>query len=102
MRKTLVLSLALIIALLPSESWAATDFKAKLQALPDNAAIRVELRSKEKIEGLKGPVSAESFIVKTAAAGDHQDREIALRDVKAIKRLDAKKHVGTNDAIDVD
>src|SRR5258708_37390019 len=93
MRKTLVLSLALIIALLPSESWAATDFKAKLQALPDNAAIRVELRSKEKIEGLKGPVSAESFIVKTAAAGDHQDSEGAVREGKSIKRRGAEKKV---------
>ena len=86
------MTFALIAALLPLQAFARPDFQAKLLAISDSTLIKVELKNKEKLQGLKGGITGEGFVLKISASGSDQDRKIAFQDVKSINKIDTKSH----------
>ncbi len=65
--------------------------KEKVIEIPPQTIVEVTLKDKEKIRGRLGEISNEAFTVKVASGDTLQDRQIAFKDVKSMKKFEGNK-----------
>ncbi len=88
------LSVMLTLAILPRFAAASPDTSSvttQIAAMPQGVHIELRLKSKEKLRGIRGPVSDTGFTLVSAPAAD---RQIAFDDVATVKQY--KSHTTRN------
>jgi hypothetical protein len=96
-----ILSLALMLLMvthLVPVAFGEDSVASRIAAMSTGAKIEVRLTNKQRMRGVRGPVSNSGFTLIDAVTGGHQ---IAFADVVSVKQFTTKSHVTRNVLIGV-
>jgi hypothetical protein len=94
MRQALSLTLTLLmVTQFSPAAFAADSVASQITAMPTGTNIEVRLKSRQRLRGARGEVSAVGFSLLNPGAAD---RQLAFDDVNSVKQLNKKSHTTRN------